>query len=136
VAGDASLIDWLVNKARTGIYTTAAPAAIAAATLAALDVIRDEPGRRDALAASIARLQRGLADSPYALLPSSTAIQPIIVASNEQALHLSRALFERGLWVAAIRPPTVPTPRLRITVSAAHTAADIDHLVSSLLALA
>ncbi|MBV8660074.1 MAG: 8-amino-7-oxononanoate synthase [Burkholderiales bacterium] len=136
VAGETNLVAWLVNKARTGIYTTAAPAAIAAATLAALAAIKDDGWRRDALSTSITQLRNGLAGSPYALMPSMTSIQPIVVASNEQALSLSRALFARGLWVAAIRPPTVPTPRLRVTVSAVHTAADIDLLISSLLALA
>ena len=72
------------------------------------------------------------------LLPSPTAIQPYIVGDNEAALTLSKALWERGLWVPAIRPPTVPkgTARLRISVSAAHTAGDIDHLLSALKELA
>ena len=88
--------------------------------------------------ARIAQLRDGLSGLPWQLLPSASAIQPLIVGDNESAVALSKALWERGLWLPAIRPPTVPkdTARLRISVSAAHTAADIDQLINTLKELA
>jgi 8-amino-7-oxononanoate synthase len=135
VAGERAVIDWLINKARTAIYTTAVPAALPAATMAALDIIINEPWRRMRLNDHIARLASGLAGSKYQRLASSTPIQPIVIESSERAMQLSQALYERGLWVAAIRPPTVPTPRLRITLAATHTDEDIDKLIAALLEL-
>ena len=136
VAGSATAIDYLLNKGRSYIFTTAAPPAIACALSKSLHIIRDGDALRANLMARIAQLREGLAGKP--LLPSATAIQPYIVGDNEAAVALSKALWERGLWVPAIRPPTVPkgTARLRISVSAAHTAGDIDHLLSALKELA
>ena len=136
VAGSAIAIDYLLNKGRSYIFTTAAPPAIACALSKSLHIIRNGDALRANLMARIAQLREGLAGKP--LLPSATAIQPYIVGDNEAALALSKALWERGLWVPAIRPPTVPkgTARLRISVSAAHTAGDIDHLLSALKELA
>ncbi|GAB3264245.1 8-amino-7-oxononanoate synthase [Chitinimonas naiadis] len=135
VAGEARLIEWLLNKSRTAIYTTASPASIAAASLAAMDIIEQGQDLRQHLQALIGRLRDGLAGSRYALLDSITPIQPIVVASSEQALALSQSLWAQGLWVAAIRPPTVPTARLRITLSAAHLVSDVDQLLQALLTL-
>lgn len=136
VAGSATAIDYLLNKGRSYIFTTAAPPAIACALSKSLQIIRNGDALRANLMARIAQLREGLAGKP--LLPSTTAIQPYIVGDNEAAVALSKALWERGLWVPAIRPPTVPkgTARLRISVSAAHTAGDIDHLLSALKELA
>ena len=136
VAGSATAIEYLLNKGRSYIFTTAAPPAIACALSKSLQIIRDGDALRANLMARIAQLRDGLAGKP--LLPSATAIQPYIVGDNEAAVALSKALWERGLWVPAIRPPTVPkgTARLRISVSAAHTAGDIDHLLSALKELA
>ena len=136
VAGSATAIDYLLNKGRSYIFTTAAPPAIACALSKSLHIIRNGDALRANLMARIAQLRDGLAGKP--LLPSATAIQPYIVGDNEAAVALSKALWERGLWVPAIRPPTVPkgTARLRISVSAAHTAGDIDHLLSALKELA
>jgi len=136
VAGSATAIDYLLNKGRSYIFTTAAPPAIACALSKSLHIIRNGDALRANLMARIAQLRDGLAGKP--LLPSATAIQPYIVGDNEAAVTLSKALWERGLWVPAIRPPTVPkgTARLRISVSAAHTAADIDQLLSALKELA
>src|SRR5690606_20660037 len=94
--------------------------------------------RREQLVRLIERLRQGLVSLPWQLLPSTTAIQPLLVRDNEQALQLSTALRERGIWVPAIRPPTVPkgTARLRITLSAAHTVAEIDQLTLTLRDLA
>ncbi len=136
VAGSATAIEYLLNKGRSYIFTTAAPPAIACALSKSLHIIRNGDALRANLMARIAQLRDGLAGKP--LLPSATAIQPYIVGDNEAAVALSKALWERGLWVPAIRPPTVPkgTARLRISVSAAHTAADIDQLLSALKELA
>ena len=136
VAGSATAIEYLLNKGRSYIFTTAAPPAIACALSKSLQIIRNGDALRTNLMARIAQLREGLAGKP--LLPSATAIQPYIVGDNEAAVTLSKALWERGLWVPAIRPPTVPkgTARLRISVSAAHTAGDIDHLLSALKELA
>lgn len=134
VAGSATAIDYLLQKGRAYIFTTAAPPAIACALSKSLQLIAGGDTLRANLMARIAQLRDGLAGLPYSLLPSPTAIQPLIVGANEAAIALSTALWERGLWVPAIRPPTVPkgTARLRISVSAAHTAADIDTLISAL----
>lgn len=136
VAGSSTAIEYLLQKGRSYIFTTASPPAIACALSKSLQIIRDGDALRHNLMARIGQLRDGLAGR--ALLPSATAIQPYIVGDNEAAVHLSKALWERGLWVPAIRPPTVPkgTARLRISVSAAHTAEDIDQLLTALKELA
>ena len=138
VAGSATAIEYLLQKGRSYIFTTAAPPAIACALSKSLQIIEHGDALRASLMARIAQLRDGLAGLPWALLPSLTAIQPLIVGDNEAAIALSGALWERGLWVPAIRPPTVPkgTARLRISVSAAHTEADIALLVGTLKELA
>ena len=138
VAGSETTIDYLLNKGRSYIFTTAAPPAIACALATSLDLIRTGDGLRRQLFANIARLRDGLAGLPWRLLPSATAIQPLIVGENDAAVALAAALWARGLWVPAIRPPTVPpgSARLRVSVSAAHTETDIDHLLSALKELA
>lgn len=138
VAGSETAIEYLLQKGRSYIFTTAAPPAVACALSKSLQLIRNGDALRASLIARIAQLRDGLAGLPLKLLPSPTAIQPLIVGANEAAVGLSKALWERGLWVPAIRPPTVPkdTARLRISVSAAHTAADIESLVAALKELA
>ncbi len=138
VAGSETAIEYLLQKGRSYIFTTAAPPAIACALVKSLEIIRHGDALRANLFARIAQLRDGLAGLPWALLPSLTAIQPLIVGDNEATLKLANALWERGLWVPAIRPPTVPkgTARLRISVSAAHTEADIALLVGALKELA
>lgn len=138
VAGSTRAIDYLLNKGRSYIFTTATPPAIACALLASLRRIEDGSALRQQLNANIARLRDGARDLPWTLPASMTAIQPLIVGDNQAALDLAQALWARGLWVPAIRPPTVPrgTARLRISVSAAHTADDIDRLVAALKELA
>jgi 8-amino-7-oxononanoate synthase len=143
VAAHPSVIDWLVQSARSYIYTTAAPPAIAHAVLASLRLIAGDEGdaRRARLAQSIGMLRDGLAtlvqEHPglgWRLADSATAIQPLIVGDNAAALDLAAALDAQGLWVPAVRPPTVPagTARLRITLSAAHTPQDVQMLVDGL----
>ena len=140
VAGDGTVIDWLRQKARSAIYTTAQPALLAAATLAALPLIAAADDRRAHLAQLIERLRCGLAPiaacAGWRLGDSTTPIQPLVVGGDEDALALADALLAAGLWAPAIRPPTVPpgSARLRISLSAAHTAADVDRLLALLAA--
>jgi len=138
VAGSATAIEYLLQKGRSYIFTTAQPPAIACALSKSLQLIRDGDALRARLMARIGQLRDGLAGLPWKLLPSATAIQPLIVGQNDTTVVLSKALWECGLWVPAIRPPTVPkgTARLRISVSAAHTEADIAQLIAALKELA
>jgi 8-amino-7-oxononanoate synthase len=134
VAGDQRVIEWLMQRARSYIFTTASSPILAAALLASLELIADGDERRAHLQRLIVRLQEGLNDLPWRLPPSPTAIQPLLVGGNEAAVRLAGRLFERGLWVPAIRPPTVPagTARLRISLSAAHRESQIDDLIAAL----
>lgn len=174
VAADERVIEWLIQRARPYIYTTAAAPALAHALLASLDLLQSEEGaqRRAHLQALIAQWRHAMAEpSPsrqaanggqignqqpptaaaasallapgsaapagqkrWHCLPSATAIQPLIIGSNEEALRVAAALRARGLWVPAIRPPTVPagTARLRVTLSAAHTHEQVQHLIGVL----
>jgi 8-amino-7-oxononanoate synthase len=134
VAGSSVLIESLLQRARTYIYTTALPPAVAAATRASLQVMRDEPWRRARTLEHAARFRAGVAALGLRAMPSRTPIQPLLVGAETAAVALSEALFELGFWVPAIRPPTVPvgTSRLRFTFSAAHTAAEVDRLLDVL----
>lgn len=138
VAGSATAIEFLLQKGRSYIFTTAAPPAVACALSKSLQLIAHGDALRANLLARIGQLRDGLKGLPWPLLPSLTAIQPLIVGDNDAALALANGLWERGLWVPAIRPPTVPTgtARLRISVSAAHSAGDIDQLIQVLKELA
>jgi len=130
VAGDADLIDFLVQKSRTYIYTTALPAAVAAATFAALDVAQRDTWRRERVL-SHARRVHGVLGLPGT---SVSPIVPVILGDEARALQASRELEERGFLVTAIRPPTVPagTARLRVTLSATHEDAQVDALIAAL----
>ncbi|WP_035853556.1 8-amino-7-oxononanoate synthase [Deefgea rivuli] len=132
IAAEQVVIDYLINTAKPYIYTTAAPPMIAAAMHASLDVIETDIARRDTLHRHIAYFRETLAGR-CELLPSRTAIQPIILPDVETAVAISQALFDAGFWVAAIRPPTVPTPRLRVILTAAHTEAEVAALCEILL---
>jgi 8-amino-7-oxononanoate synthase len=138
VAAEQVVIDTLVNHARSYVYTTATPPALASALLESLQQIANGDELRGHLQRLIAQLRSGLRGLPWSLMPSATAIQPLLVGGNQAALKLSEKLRERGIWVAAIRPPTVPqgTARLRITLSAAHRAADVTRLIETLHELA
>lgn len=129
-----AVIETLIQTARPYIYTTAAPALLSCALLESLAIMRDDGARRARLFASIARLRAGARGLPWTLLPSGTAIQPLVIGAVHATLALSAALWEQGIYVPAIRPPTVPegTARLRISLSAAHTADDIDALLQAL----
>ncbi|MCI4567927.1 8-amino-7-oxononanoate synthase [Lysobacter sp. CFH 32150] len=134
VVGDASLIDHLAETARPYIYTTALPPAQAAASLAAVKLARKDQWRRDKLETLVGRFRNGAQQRGFELLPSDTPIQPLICGEDARALSLAAALEAQGFWVAAIRPPTVPEgrARLRITLSALHTPAEVDALVDAL----
>lgn len=138
IAGSETLIEYLIQKSRAYIFTTAAPPAMACALQESLRLIQAGDDRRAQLQARIAQLQAGLSHLPWKALPSQTAIQPLIVGSNAAALALSRSLWDQGIWAPAIRPPTVPkgTARLRLSLSATHTAEDIEGLLSALRSLA
>lgn len=133
VAGEPVLVDYLLQSARTYIFTTAAPPALSGALLAALPLIAD-PGRRDRLRMLSARLKASLKLQRWRLADSVTPIQPILIGSNHEALAASGYLQMQGVLVPAIRPPTVPkgTARLRISLSAAHDEQAIDRLVGLL----
>ncbi len=138
VAAEQVVIDTLVNHARSYVYTTAAPPALSVALLEALQLIEQGDAPRTHLYALVKKLRTGLAGLPWKLMPSDTAIQPLLVGDSREAVKLSEGLRARGIWVAAIRPPTVPqgTARLRITLSAAHTDADVEKLLGALHELA
>ena len=142
VAGDDALVEWLLQKTRSYIFATAAPPLLASALRASLSLIEAEQWRRDHLNRLIARLRDGLAsvlrDSPWKLGASTTAVQALLIGANDEAMAVMEGLRARGLWVPAIRPPTVPvgTARLRIALSAAHTETDVDRLVQALAELA
>jgi 8-amino-7-oxononanoate synthase len=127
VAGSHELIDFLINTARSFIFTTALPPAVAAASRVALQIIREEPERRELLLRNAERLRQELQSLGFDTLQSLSPIIPVVVGEAEAAVDFSRRLLERGIFVSAIRPPTVPkgTARLRVTVTAAHTDEDI-----------
>lgn len=137
VAAAPEVIETLVQRARTYVYTTALPPLLAYTLLASLELIRAEEWRRDRLRSHIAALKSGLAQSRWKLPSSDTAIQPLVIGANDAAMAVAKALESAGLLVPAIRPPTVPagTARLRISLSAAHTGEDVARLVGALNAL-
>ncbi|WP_256078912.1 8-amino-7-oxononanoate synthase [Massilia sp. YIM B04103] len=136
VAAHRSVIETLVQRARPYIFTTAAPPALAHALLTSLDILGGAEGRerRAHLQALVAQLQDGLRLQRWRLLPSHTAIQPIIIGDNAETMRAAAALYEQGIWVGGIRPPTVPadTARLRITLSAGHSTRDVAQLIAAL----
>lgn len=137
VAGSHDLIEYLLQRARSYIFTTALPPALAHATLAALELAEREDWRRARLQTLVARFQAGAAALGLPLLPAPTPIQPLLCGDAATALAWSRALEADGILVSAIRPPTVPvgSARLRITFSAAHEEADVDCLLAALARL-
>ncbi|MEC5387924.1 8-amino-7-oxononanoate synthase [Uliginosibacterium sp. H3] len=134
VAGSQVLIDWLVQKSRAYIFTTAMSPMLAHVLLSSLELIENADDRRQHLRGLVTRFREGMAMHAQCLLPSRTAIQPVVIGDNTNTVNIAAALLERDIWVPAIRPPTVPvgSARLRISLSAAHTQAQVDQLVSSL----
>ena len=142
VAGSQAAIEWLRQQARTAIFTTAAPTALACATLASLTLIKQADDRRQHLNGLIHRFRAAVeplcAPRRWCLPFSTTAIQPLVVGDNHACLALSEALITRGIWAPAIRPPTVPAgqARLRISLTAAHSLQDLDRLTTALAEIA
>ncbi|KPK12220.1 MAG: 8-amino-7-oxononanoate synthase [Acidithiobacillales bacterium SG8_45] len=138
VAGSDTLIETLLQTARTYIYTTALPPAVAEATRESLRIVKSEDWRRERLSKLISAFRAGVSEMGLDLMPSDTAIQPIVLGSAEAALAATSKLREQGILVPAIRPPTVPagSARLRITFSAAHTDEHLETLLSALAELA
>ncbi|GMV51788.1 MAG: hypothetical protein AMXMBFR67_33310 [Nitrospira sp.] len=134
LAGSRSFIDYLINTCRAFIYTTASPPASAAAATAALRIIQEEPARRIRLWENRNRLVQALTSLGFQLGPSASPILPIIVGAPERAIRLAQTLLTFGVYAPAIRPPTVPpaTSRIRLTVTADHTAEQLDEVVSAL----
>lgn len=136
VAAQRNVIEWLIQRARSYIYTTGPSPMVAGALLAAIDRIIRADDLRAQLNSNIAQLRQGIEqlNLPFALLPSRTGIQALVIGDNAQTLKISAGLMDQGYWVPAIRPPTVAvgSARLRISLSAAHTPAHIDGLLSAL----
>jgi 8-amino-7-oxononanoate synthase len=137
VAGSEALIETLIQQARSYIYTTAPPPAVAQATRASLRIARQEPWRRERLRQLISRFRTEVEALGLPLIDSTTPIQPILAGSAERALVWSRQLDAKGILVSPIRPPTVPTgsARLRITFSANHTDQHLERLLDALATL-
>lgn len=132
IAGEKTIIDWLVNTGRGFIFSTALPASVVAASLAAIESIRSDKRLIERLWTNRTGLFDGLQKLGFDTMKSETPIIPLNTGSIEKALGLSRHLSDKGIYAPAIRPPTVPTPRIRLSVTAAHTDEDIDRLISAL----
>lgn len=137
IAGNRTLIALLINRARGFIFTTGLPPATLAAANAALDVIRSSPELRQNLLSHAKRLKTALIDLGYTLLPSETQILPLVLGNPQRATSLAEALLTKGVFAPAIRPPAVPTgtSRLRLTVMATHTAAEIQQAIEAFATL-
>lgn len=137
VAGADKVIEWLLQRARTYVFSTSEPPLIAYTLLKSIDLIERGDERRRHLSDLIALLQRNLKLRRWKLLPSATAIQPLVIGDNAETMKVANSLFERGIWVPGIRPPTVPegTSRLRITLSAAHKREHVEQLITTLCEL-
>lgn len=139
VAAHAGVIEWLVQKAHTYVYTTATPPLLAAALLASLKQIEAGQSRRETLRRHVAAVRAGLGGLPrWRLMRSDTPIQPLVIGENAEAMAVSKKLLERGLLVPAIRTPTVPkgAARLRISLSSAHADEEIGRLVAAIREIA
>ncbi|MDD4914068.1 MAG: 8-amino-7-oxononanoate synthase [Methylococcales bacterium] len=134
VAGPEQLIEMLIQRARSYVFTTALPAAVAEASRVSLRLLQTGSWRREKLQSLIAQFRQGAVQQGLQLMDSFTAIQPIVIGDNRLAMQSGQALLDRGFLVSAIRPPTVPagTARLRITLSAEHQPAQIDALLEAL----
>jgi 8-amino-7-oxononanoate synthase len=139
VAAHETVIETLVQKARPYIFTTATPPALAHALLTSLDLLEGDEGRnrRAHLQALVAQLDDGLRLKRWRRPPSTTAIQPILIGDNAETMRAGAALYEQGMWVGAIRPPTVATgtSRLRVTLSAGHSSMEVARLIAAINAL-
>jgi 7-keto-8-aminopelargonate synthetase-like enzyme len=138
VAGPQALVDWLWNRARTQIYSTALPPSVCAAAGAAIEIIEADPKRRRYLLQLAGEFRRQLRETGIETVPNAIGpIVPIVLQTPDRAMHVATQLEQEGFLVAAIRPPTVPagTSRLRISLSSGHTSADVERLVEALKAV-
>jgi 8-amino-7-oxononanoate synthase len=137
VAAQGEVIEWLLQRARSYIFTTATPPLLAYALQKSLDLIEREDWRRDRIVQLINILNQILKLKRWRLMRSTTAIQPLVIGGNEETVAVSQALARDGLLVPAIRPPTVPrgSARLRISLSASHEIRDVERLAATLNAL-
>lgn len=133
-AGDQELIDLLINRSRSFIYSTALPPAVCAASIAALDIVKNDPDRRARLWRNCERFVAGLKTLGIATGESETPIIPIVIGDSARALNVAEKLFECGIYAIAIRPPTVPegTARIRMTLMATHSDQDVDFVLDAL----
>jgi len=134
IAGEKRLIDLLINRARPFIYTTALPPAVCASATRALGLIDEEPELVERLRSNSSYMRAGLKRAGLEIPPGETPIIPLLTGDAERAMEMSRALLERGVFIQGIRPPSVPegASRLRITVTAAHSRADLDAAISAI----
>ena len=134
VCGDAEIIDTLINAARSFIYTTALPPACAAAALAALRMVQREPARRVRVLTLAAKVKQSLVEMGFDCGDSTTPIVPVMIGEADAAVAAADFLRERGIWIPAIRPPTVPrgSARLRISLMATHSDADVERLLAAM----
>lgn len=134
IAGSANVREWLLNRARAFVFTTALPPSVCAASRTAIELVRTEPERRAHLLAMSERLKNGFAERGFAVADEVTPIIPLVVGSPDRALAMAQALRERGVLARAVRPPTVPegTSRIRFVVQAGHTEAHVDRVLSVL----
>ena len=134
VCGSQALISFLIQKARSFIYTTALPPSVAASAQRAIAIMEEDPRRREQLWENTRYLQSGLRDRGFDTMQSQTPIIPVLLKESGLAVAFSRRLLQEGIWISAIRPPTVPqgTARLRLTVMATHTQEDIDELLGKM----
>ena len=137
VAGSEPLIEYLLNCARTFVYTTALPPPVVAAALAALDIVEREPERRARALENADKLRRGLQALDYEVPAGGAAIVPVLLGDASLTMRVSEALLERGVLALGIRPPTVPagTARIRTTVMATHGDADIAEAIAAFKAV-
>ena len=138
VAGSEEMIETLIQKARTYVFSTALPPSIAVATLTSLEILRSEEWRRDRLRNHVQQFRQGANQIGLSVMPSESPIQPVLVGTEQAAMTISAQLEELGILVTPIRPPTVPdgSSRLRITLTASHREEDVDHLLGGLEASA
>ena len=138
VAGSEEMIETLIQKARTYVFSTALPPSIAVATLTSLEILRSEEWRRDRLRNHVQQFRQGANQIGLSVMPSESPIQPVLVGTEQAAMTISAQLEELGILVTPIRPPTVPdgSSRLRITLTAGHREEDVDHLLGALEASA
>jgi 8-amino-7-oxononanoate synthase len=138
VAGSEEMIETLIQKARTYVFSTALPPSCAVATLTSLEILRSEEWRRDRLRDHVQQFRQGAKQIGLSVMPSESPIQPVLVGTEQAALSISAQLEELGILVTPIRPPTVPigSSRLRITLTAGHREEDVDHLLGALEACA